>query len=201
MYAKIVKDPALCKLDAYTLEEPYVLINDFTKESYKAMMKDCYKLMNAGFDFLPVVIDSYGGQVYSLLAMWDFLVGTNKKIVTIAHGKAMSCGSILFSLGEERYIGEHATVMVHTASNMAWGKESEVKTAAAETTRINNQIFKLLDKNSGQKTGYWKSLIKDIDNGELYLNSKQAMDHGLATKVGIPYVSTEIKLSHTLREK
>lgn len=198
MIEYIKHDPILGEIELPELDAPFVLVNKFNEEAYKNFVKDSNKILAAGFDFLPIVIDSYGGEVYTLLAMCDFLRNCEKKVVTICQGKAMSCGAILFSMGQERYIGQSATVMVHSVSSMEWGKEAEIKEGAKETTRLNNMIYKILDDNTEQEKGFWRQQIRDIENAELFITPRKCIDTGLATKIGIPHVRTEIKMTRTL---
>ena len=198
MIEHIKHDPILGEVDLPEIPYPFVLVNKFSTESYKEFMKDCTKVMSAGFDFLPIVIDSYGGEVYSLLAMCDYLRNCDKKIITVCEGKAMSCGAILMSMGDERYIGNNATVMVHSVSSMEWGKESEIAHGAKEVTRLNNLIYRMLDDNTEQEKGFWRDKIREIENAELYLSAKKAKEYGMATDIGIPKIHTEVKLTRTL---
>ena len=95
---------------------------------------------------LPVVIDSYGGQVYSLMSMISDIQHSRIPVATIVQGKAMSCGAILFSFGTEgrRYMDPDATVMIHDVSSMGWGKVEEIKADAKEVERLNQKVYKMM---------------------------------------------------------
>ncbi len=81
----------------------YVVMNAFGAYNLKTFIKECEDVLRTGQDFLPIVIDSYGGQVYTLFGMADFLENCGVKVITITQGKAMSAGALLFSYGEDRY--------------------------------------------------------------------------------------------------
>lgn len=179
--------------DGGLLHSPkFVLINKFTDESYKEFLLGCDRVLNTGQDFLPIVIDSYGGYVYSLLAMIDFLMSLDVRIITVCEGKAMSCGAVLFACGEERYAGENSTLMVHDVSNTLWGKDVELQNDAKETSRLNRKIYSLLDKNTKQKKGYWRSLIRENKYADFYMTAKAAKKHDLVTEIGIPHIETRL---------
>lgn len=197
MYEKRVIDPNLI-VDANSFCPPFVMVNAFNEESVKKFINDCQRLIAKDFEFITILIDSYGGHVYSLLSMIDYLNNCDRQIITVCSGKAMSCGSVLFSCGDLRFVSPNATLMVHSVCSGVFGKESEVKTSAQEVTRLNNSIFKILDQNTGQKTGFWREKIKDIENGELYLTPNQSIKYGLATKVGMPSIKTEVKIERSL---
>lgn len=173
----------------------YVLVNKFTEESSKQFMEDCSKIVNLGQNFLPIVVDSYGGFVYSLLSMIDFLESCDIEVVTVCEGKAMSCGSVLMSCGSRRYIGPNSTIMVHDVSSMLWGKDVELQNSAKEVARLNRKIYSILDKNTNQKSGYWRSVVKENKYADLYLTPQKTLQHNLATEIGIPHIETKVSVS------
>jgi len=176
----------------------YVVVNKFTEESYLQFCNDCEKILNTGQDFLPVVIDSYGGYTYSLFGMVDFLESCGVKVVTICESKGMSCGALLFSCGEERYMAHNCTMMVHEVSTVLWGKDVELQNDAKETSRINRKVYNLLDKNTRQKAGYWKGLTKNNKYADLYMTTQTARKHNLATVMGLPHLETKVKVETKL---
>lgn len=176
----------------------YVLVNKFSEESYKTFVRDCEKVINSGQGFLPIVIDSYGGFVYSLLGMIDFLSHLDIEVYTVCESKAMSCGAILFSCGVKRYMGQSATIMVHDVSGYLWGKDVDLQNDTKEISRLNRKIYRVLDSNTGQKSGYWKGLIIDNKFADLYLTSKTATSHNLATGIGLPHIETSVQVTSEL---
>ena len=91
-----------------------IRVNKFDEDSVKDFHSKIAMAHNTGQKVIPVVIDSYGGQVYSLMAMISAIKHSELPIATIVEGKAMSCGAILFSFGEDgmRFIDPDATVMI-----------------------------------------------------------------------------------------
>lgn len=179
-------------------QKKFVLVNKFNEEGYSQFCQDAEKVLNTGQDFLPIVIDSYGGTVYSLLGMVDFLQSSPVKVITICESKCMSCGAILFSCGQERYMSPTCTVMVHEVSSVLWGKEVELQNDAKEVSRLNRKIYALLDKNTGHKPGYWKNLTKQNDHTDLYMVAAVAKKHNLATAIGCPTLETRVSVATTL---
>lgn len=115
-----------------------VQVNKFTEDSARQFIQDLQRAEQNKQSVIPVVIDSYGGQVYALLSMVDAIKRCKKPVATIAMGKAMSCGSILLSCGAEgmRYISPNATVMIHDVSSITMGKVEELKADANEASRL-----------------------------------------------------------------
>ena len=88
-----------------------IRVNDFTEEAAADFAAKMGVAQNTGQPVIPVIIDSYGGQVYSLMSMIAAIKNSRIPVATIVEGKAMSCGVILASCGAKgmRYISEDAT--------------------------------------------------------------------------------------------
>ncbi len=150
-------------------------------------------------DIIPIIIDSFGGEIYSLLAMIDAIDACEIPVATIVEGKAMSCGAVLFTMGAEghRYMGTNATIMIHDASSMAWGKVEEMKIGVAETERLNKLIFERMAKNCGHKKAYFEDLISKKKHQDWFLNAKEAKSHNLANHTRLPVMQVDIEMRHS----
>ena len=83
--------------------QPVIIrVNKFDEDSAEKFQQEIGLAHNTGQKVIPVVIDSYGGQVYSLMTMISAIRHSELPIATIVEGKAMSCGAVLLSFGEER---------------------------------------------------------------------------------------------------
>lgn len=178
-------------------------VGDFTEESGKKFRESLEAAENAakesGQEVIPVTIDSYGGSVYALLGMIDAINQCTIPVATIVEGKAMSCGAVLLSCGAEghRYVGPNATVMVHTVSSFAHGKNDEIQATAGETDRLNEQLFKIMAKNCGHKETYFIDELKDRKMADWYLTGKDCLKHNLANHVKMPAMSVDIEFKTT----
>ena len=115
-FSPLLKEPALIE------DLPVVIrVRSFTEAAAKEFSNLVTKAQNTGQPVLPVIIDSYGGQVYSLMSMISDIKHSKIPVATIVQGKAMSCGAILSSFGAEgkRYMDPDSTVMIHDVSSMA----------------------------------------------------------------------------------
>ena len=80
-------------------KNPIVIrVNKFDEKASKEFDSQVALAHNTGQKVIPIVIDSYGGQVYSLMSMISAINHCEIPVATIVEGKAMSCGAILFSL-------------------------------------------------------------------------------------------------------
>ena len=145
-----------------------VKVNKFDDEAVKGFYEDFEKCLTTGQPFVPILIDSYGGQVYSLLSMMAIIQNSKFPVYTIVQGKAMSCGAILFGMGHQRYMSENATLMLHDVSTMSCGKVEEIKSDAKEA-----ESLLTLDKQpKGLNYRFSKSAIYSLES-RIYLYMQQ----------------------------
>ena len=178
--------------------EPIIIrVNKFDEPTAKAFSGAVMRAQNTGQQILPVIIDSYGGQVYSLMSMISDIKHSKIPVATIVQGKAMSCGAILFSFGDEghRYMDPDATLMIHDVSSMGWGKVEEIKASAEETNRLNQKIYSMMAENCGHHSDYFLDIVHDKGHSDWFLEYDECLKHNLANHNYIPdfTVSVQVK--------
>lgn len=140
----------------------------------------------------PVVIyiDSYGGHVDALAKMVETLDEIPNPVVTVCMGKAMSCGAILLSHGDVRFLGAHSRVMVHEVSSGTFGDVHDMHVDVKETVRLNEHFMGLLAHNCGFKNyAELRSVIKDQDGRDRYLFGEDAIKFGIVDVIGLPKIT------------
>ncbi|MAF24234.1 hypothetical protein CL634_01410 [bacterium] len=174
-----------------------IRVNKFDEKSAKEFQEQIAQAHNTGQKIIPVVIDSYGGQVYSLMAMISAIKHAEIPVATIIEGKAMSCGAILFSFGDEemRFMDPYATVMIHDVSSMEHGKVEEIKASAEETERLNQIVYKMMARNCGKKEDYFLKLVHKKGHADWFLDAEEAKKHGLANHLRVPKFNIEIDVN------
>lgn len=165
-----------------------IYVNKFNEESAKEFLESMINAQNTGQTIIPIIIDSYGGEVYSLLKMIDVIKSSTVPVATICMGKAMSCGAVLLTCGAEghRYMAPTATVMVHDVSSFSHGKVEEIKADAKETDRLTKLIFKIMADNCGKDATYFSKLIHDKGHADWYLDADEVKKHGIVNHLRVP---------------
>lgn len=173
-----------------------VTVNKFDEKSAKEFQQQIALAHNTGQKVIPVVIDSYGGQVYSLMSMISAIKHSELPIATIIEGKAMSCGAILFSFGEQglRFMDSDATLMIHDVSSMEYGKVEEIKASAEETERLNQKIYKMMARNCGKKDSYFLDIVHKKGHADWFLEADEAKKHGLANQIRVPKIKIAVSV-------
>lgn len=141
---------------------------------------------------VTIYIDSYGGSVDALSKMIETLDEIENPIITVCMGSAMSCGAILLSHGDVRFLGPHSRVMVHEVSSGTWGDVHDMHADVKETVRLNQYFMGLLAKNCGFKNyAELRSVIKCQDGRDRYLHSGEAVKFGIVDVIGIPKIRSK----------
>jgi ATP-dependent protease ClpP protease subunit len=171
------------------------VIGEFNEESAKSLYADCDRAMTTGQKILPIFIDSYGGYVDSLFGMLDYFQSfrdSGVEIITIACGKVMSCGAMLFAMGDKRFVGKRSRIMFHRVSAGSFGNPDDIKTDAKESERLEKFIFEEISKNIGRPKGWLFDQLKKNNFSDWYLTADEALESKVATKIGIPQFTFSI---------
>ncbi len=173
-----------------------IRVNKFDEESAKKFAMEMGQAHNTGQKIIPVIIDSYGGQVYSLMSMISAIKHAELPVATIVEGKAMSCGAVLFSFGEEgyRFMDPNATVMIHDVSSMEWGKVEEMKAGAAEADRLNTIIYTMMAQNCGKKDDYFMKIVDKKKHADWFLDAAEAKKHNMANQLRVPKLAIKVSV-------
>ena len=195
-FSPLLKEPKLID------DLPVVIrVRKFDETSAKEFSSLVSRAQNTGQPVLPVIIDSYGGQVYSLMSMISDIQHSRIPVATIVQGKAMSCGAILFSFGKEgmRFMDTDATLMIHDVSSMGWGKVEEIKASAEETDRLNQKIYAMMAENCGHHSNYFLDIVHDKGHADWFLDADECKKHNLANQLHIPELKIETKVKFSFK--
>lgn len=173
-----------------------ITVNEFTEESAQKFHNEMCAAHNSGQKVIPVEIDSYGGQVYSLMSMIGAIKSSRLPVATIVQGKAMSCGAILASFGSEglRFMDKDATMMIHDVSSYAFGKIEELKADAREAERLNSKVYTMMARNCGKPDDYFTKIIHDKGHADWFLDAEEAKEHKLIDQIRMPELIIKVSV-------
>ena len=190
-FSPLLKEPKLID------DLPVILrVRKFDETAAKEFSSLVSRAQNTGQPVLPIIIDSYGGQVYSLMSMISDIKHSRIPVATIVQGKAMSCGAILFSFGTDgmRYMDPDATVMIHDVSSMERGKVEEIKASAEETERLNKKVYEMMAENCGHHKDYFLDIVHEKGHADWFLNADECKKHNLANHIRVPELKIQTKV-------
>lgn len=201
MNRKICIDPLIKIKHEDLFEQPVVIrVKRFSESSCEYFAEEIDHAINTGQPYIPIVIDSYGGHVYSLLEMISKMQNCGLPCYTMVESKAMSCGAILFAMGQQRFMSPHATLMLHEISSTSIGKIEEIKADAKETDRLNKLIFKLMAENCKKKNDFFLKLVHKRNHADCYITANEAKKLNICTDIGIPTLKVDVTVKYSLEK-
>ena len=176
-------------------KQPVIIrVNKFDEDSANKFQLEIAQAHNTGQKVIPVIIDSYGGQVYSLMTMISAIKHSEIPIATIVEGKAMSCGAVLLTFGEEgmRFADPDATVMIHDVSSGGYGKVEELKASSEEAGRLDDKIFTMMARNCGKKDDHFMKIVDKKKHADWFLDAQETKKHNLANHLRVPKLHIKV---------
>jgi len=128
------------------------------------------------------------------MSMISAIKSSELPVATIVEGKAMSCGAVLLSFGEQgmRFADPDATIMIHDVSSGGRGKIEELKADVAEADRLDEKIFTMMARNCGKKDDYFKKKVFNKKHADWFMDGTEAKRHGLVNHLRVPKMSIKI---------
>lgn len=201
MYNTLNIHPVLSP-DCLEKNRPFIItVSEFNDEGYNKFKNDFNKALQNQQTIIPIVVDSYGGYVYSLNGMLSTIRNSPVPVATFIETKAMSCGSVIASAGHKgyRFATKEATMLIHEVSGGAWGKQADVEVSSQEIDRLNNFLLETLARNAGKGKNYFKELIHKKKHADWYLTAEEMLEHGLIDHIAYPTFEVNVDVSYKLK--
>ena len=168
--------------DQYLITRTVILSGEIDEATVKDITEKILLLNNlSSEDDITLVIDSYGGDVYSSLFMFDFVNSLKCSISTIVIGKAMSAAFFVAIAGTKgkRFITKNGTMMNHQISAESIGKLSEMEGEVIECKRLEKLMNNILKAHTrvGRKT------MKLFTQKDVYFNAKECVRYGFVDSI------------------
>ena len=130
---------------------------------------------------IALYINSPGGSVTSLLAIYDTLEFIKPDVSTICMGQAASAAAVLLAAGApgKRFALPHARILLHQPSGGAEGQSSDIEIQAREIQRIRD----LLDEILAEKTGTSVETISTDTDRDFIMTAQEAKEYGVVDEV------------------
>lgn len=148
-------------------------------------------------------IETYGGSMDSMFALYDAMNFVPCPVHTIALGKVMSAGVLILAAGHkgERLIAPHARIMTHPAWGYMEGNVFEIKHHLKEQERQE----KLWIDAMARETGRPASEIEELNSSRFdqYLSPQDCIDRGIADRMlyQLPDVLVDAKAAKAVKKK
>jgi ATP-dependent Clp protease, protease subunit len=127
---------------------------------------------------ISIYINSPGGALDSLMAIYDTMQFIRPLIQTVCMGQANSAAAVLLSAGAKgrRFALPNARVLIHQPSSGGiQGQVSDLQIHAEEMSRLRDQLEEILAKHTGRSIA---QIREDIER-DRFLTAEDAVDYGL----------------------
>ncbi|WP_346207621.1 head maturation protease, ClpP-related [Caldifermentibacillus hisashii] len=128
---------------------------------------------------LHVHINSYGGDVFEGIAIYNLLKNHKAKVVIHIDGVAASAASLIAMAGDDIISGTGAMIMVHEAWTYAYGNKTDIQKVLNSLIGIDKSI---VDIYMTRFTGN-RSEMETFVRNETWFTSDEALEFGLVDKV------------------
>lgn len=128
---------------------------------------------------LHVHINSYGGDVFEGIAIYNLLKNHKAKIVIHIDGVAASAASLIAMAGDDIISGTGAMIMVHEAWTYAYGNKTDIQKVLNSLIGIDKSIVDIyMTRFTGER-----SEMETFVRNETWFTSDEALEFGLVDKV------------------
>ncbi len=127
---------------------------------------------NRAKEYINFYISSYGGDVYSMLGLLDYMRTFPVKINTFCQGAAMSAAAVILACGTgKRRASENSTIMFHQMSAESFGKVGDISKNTDHLKVLQKRVYNILYKRTKKDIKFWEKNLKE----DFYLSVEDAL--------------------------
>jgi len=130
---------------------------------------------------INIYINSPGGDINALFAIYDTSQYIRNDITTICLGQAASAAAVLLAAGTpgKRMALPHARVLLHQPFGQAMGQATDIELAAKEIERMRSLLDEILAQHTGKSI---EQIHVDTDR-DFILSAPEAKEYGIIDEV------------------
>jgi ATP-dependent Clp protease, protease subunit len=130
---------------------------------------------------ISIYINSPGGDITALFAIYDTMQYVRPDISTICFGQAASAAAVLLAAGTKgkRLALPRARILLHQPYGQAMGQAADIELAAKEIERMRQQLEEMLGEHTGQPI---ERIHRDTDR-DFILSAQEAKEYGIIDEV------------------
>tara|TARA_B100000131_G_scaffold53333_1_gene48140 strand:+ start:1940 stop:2608 length:669 start_codon:yes stop_codon:yes gene_type:complete len=130
---------------------------------------------------VSLYINSPGGNINSVFAIYDTMSYIKPEIATICYGQAVAAAAVLLAAGTpgKRLALPHSRILIHQPYAGAQGQVSDLEIASREVQRLKNQLEEVLATHTGQSI---EKIQADTDRDNI-MDAYEAKEYGIIDEV------------------
>jgi ATP-dependent Clp protease, protease subunit len=143
---------------------------------------------------INLYINSPGGDITALFAIYDTMKFVKNEISTFCYGQAASAAAVLLAGGTrgKRFSLPHARILIHQPYGGAAGQAADIEIQAKEILRMRDLLNQMLAHDTGQDVD---KVARDTDR-DFIMSADEAMAYGIIDEVittrelaGVPHAA------------
>ena len=145
--------------------------------------QDAFRQMDVQGSTITILVNCYGGNTFSGLAIFDLIKNAKAQVIIINEGIAASMGGVLLQATkkENRKATKNSRVMIHRASGMCGGDAEDMRNYAQMLEDEEAKILQIFIDSTGQPEATVKGWMKTgVDK---WFNANQALEAGLIGEI------------------
>ena len=155
-------------------------------ELNRILLETDIKLQSVGLAFdgtyEPVIhlhINTYGGSIFAAFSTVDTIRRMKSKVYTYIDGSVASAGTLISAIGNKRYMGQHAHLLIHQLSSGVYGKFSEMEDEIFNCTNL----MKLLKDFYKKNTKLPMKKLDELMKRDIWLNAEECLQYGIVDEI------------------
>jgi len=135
---------------------------------------------------ISLYINSPGGEMSSMMAIYDTMQHVRPAVMTACIGMAASAAALILASGApgKRFVLPHARVLIHQPhlTGGLEGQASDIEIHAREIVRQKEEMTAILARHTGQSP---ETIAADTDR-DRWLTAEKAVEYGLVDSIMAP---------------
>ena len=130
---------------------------------------------------ISIYINSPGGDITALFAIYDTLSFIKNEVSTICYGQAASAAAVLLAAGTKgkRLALPHSRILLHQPWGSGGGQATDIEIQAREIMRMKDLLNEILAEHTGQPI---EKIEADTDR-DFVMTAQDALEYGIIDDV------------------
>ena len=130
-------------------------------------------------DDIFLYINSPGGSITAALAIYDTMMFVAPKVKTLCLGQACSAASMILCAGNERFVLQHARVLLHQPLGQMKGQAKDLELYVNEINKLKILVLDIYHKH----TGISKEELENIFDRDTIYRAEEAKNINLVDEI------------------
>lgn len=165
-------------------ERELVLTGEIDESKLDSFLKNL-RLLEVKPAPVTIYLHTFGGDVCSAFAMYDYIRTCKSFITIVGSGYLMSAGTLIIQAADDRVCTENTSLLVHDGYTGISGSLSHaaMRSAADWESKLLDRIHTIFAKRMAQSTHksfeVCRQYLKSKQNTELYMLADEAAQYGI----------------------